>query len=138
MTPLSVTLCRRISTVRQFTPTVNGTSSNTSGTWSLEPRHRDDTGSRPLHRSSFDHRSQTVTMTATSVADPTKSATATVTLNPARVVYDQPRQRYFDCQSQIQSSRPRLASTSNTAVTWTLKSVHRHDIGHGSLHRASH
>jgi hypothetical protein len=68
--------------IKQFTATVNNTS-NTAVVWSINPelgsisdgKYRSERGIR---------KSQTVTVTATSVADPTKSASAVITVVPSR------------------------------------------------------
>ncbi len=65
---------------QQFTATVAGTS-NTAVTWSMSPSLGTLTANG-LYTAPVVSSSQTVTITATSVADPTKSANAAVTLTP--------------------------------------------------------
>jgi hypothetical protein len=80
--PASVTLPAN-GKQQQFTATVSGTS-NTAVNWSMNPSVGTLTANG-LYTAPYPgliSSSQTVTITATSVADPTKSATATVTLNP--------------------------------------------------------
>jgi hypothetical protein len=66
---------------QQFTATVTGTS-NMAVTWSMSPSLGTLTSSGLYTAPGTISSSQTVTITAASVADPTKSASATVTLNP--------------------------------------------------------
>jgi len=66
---------------QQFTATVTG-SSNTAVTWSMSPSAGTLTASGLYTAPGTISASQAITITATSVADPTKSAAATVTLNP--------------------------------------------------------
>jgi hypothetical protein len=83
--PASVTLTAN-GQQQQFTSTVAGTS-NTAVTWTMSPS-LGTLGANGLYTAPFPgtiSSSQTVTITATSLADPTKSATATVTLNPSVV-----------------------------------------------------
>ena len=57
-------------------------------------------------------------MTATSVSDPTKSASATVTLNPVAVSVIPPTGSLFD--SQTQQFAATVTNNNNTAVTWSI------------------
>jgi hypothetical protein len=63
--------------------------------------------------------SQTVAVTATSIADPTKSATATVTLNPPLNVTVAPASVTLT-QFQTQTFTAAVTNTGNTAVTWSI------------------
>jgi hypothetical protein len=78
--PGSVTLTADGLQQQQFTATVAGTS-NTAVTWSTSPSLGTLTADG-LYTAPVISSSQTVTITATSVADSTKSAIATVTLTP--------------------------------------------------------
>ena len=69
------------SQTQQFTATVSG-SSNTSVTWSISPSTGSISSTGLYTAPATISSSQTVTVKATSVADTTKSATATVTLTP--------------------------------------------------------
>jgi len=62
---------------------------------------------------------QAVTVTATSVADTTKTASATVTLYPAVRVDVSPSSASL-CGGGTQQFTATVANTSNTAVTWSL------------------
>ena len=66
---------------QQFTATVSG-ASNTSVTWSLSPATGSISSAGLYTAPASLSAQQTVTVRATSVADATKSATATVTVNP--------------------------------------------------------
>jgi trimeric autotransporter adhesin len=79
LSPLTASLTASQS--KQFTAIVSG-SSNTSVTWSLAPSVGSLSSSGLYTAPSGISTVQSVTITATSVADPTKSATATVQLNP--------------------------------------------------------
>ena len=113
---------------QQFTATVTSagntavSSASTAVTWSFTPAVGSLSNSglytAPVTISS----QQTVTVTATSVADSTKSASAKVTLqppaqavsitvSPASVTLRQGRSQQF---------RARVSGTNNTAVTWSL------------------
>src|ERR1019366_9572976 len=63
---------------------------------------------------------QTVTVKATSGADTTMSASATVTLNPPVGVTVSPASVTLT-QSQTQSFSATVTNSSNTAVTWSLR-----------------
>ena len=69
---------------QQFSATVAG-SSNTGVTWSMSPSVGTLTANGLYTAPGDIPSSQTVTITATSMADPTKSASATVTLTPSAV-----------------------------------------------------
>ena len=79
VTPASATLTA--SQQKQFTATVSG-SSNTAVTWSLSPATGTISASGLYTAPANITTQQTVTIKATSAADTTKSATATVTLSP--------------------------------------------------------
>ncbi|MBV9743388.1 MAG: immunoglobulin domain-containing protein, partial [Acidobacteriia bacterium] len=70
------------SQTQQFTATVNG-SGNQAVTWNLTPNMGSITSAGLYTAPAMIGSLTTVTLTATSVADTTKSATATITLNPA-------------------------------------------------------
>ncbi len=80
ISPSAVTL--RAGQSQQFTATVTG-ASDTSVTWSRSPAIGTLTSTGLYRAPSSITSQQTVTVTATSVADPTRSASATVTLMPA-------------------------------------------------------
>ena len=67
---------------QQFTGTVTGTVGNTSVTWALNPNVGSISTAGLYTAPATIASTQSVTVTATSVADGTKSASATITLNP--------------------------------------------------------
>ncbi len=103
---------------QQFSATVSGTS-NSSVTWSLSPSVGTISASGLYTAPSFIASPQTITVTATSVADPTKSGTATVTLNPTVSVSVNPPSVVLTA-GQTQQFSATVSGTSNTAVTWSL------------------
>jgi LmbE family N-acetylglucosaminyl deacetylase len=78
MTPATASLSAN--QTQQFTPTVTG-NSNTAVTWSMNPQVGTLTNGLYTAPATITA-TQTVVVTATSVADPTQSASSTVTLNP--------------------------------------------------------
>jgi len=100
---------------RQFTASVSGTS-NTAVTWTATGGSISASGlytSGSIAGSSFIVR-------ATSVADPTKSATASVTIQPAPVVSVTISPDSATLQpGQTRQFTASVSGTSNTAVTWT-------------------
>jgi hypothetical protein len=86
LTPVSVTVSPGTVTLfggqsQQFTATVSG-SSNTAVTWSVPAGTPGSISTTGLYTAAATVPYQTVIVTATSQADPTKTATATVTLSP--------------------------------------------------------
>lgn len=105
------------SQTQQFTATLSGLSGNV--TWSISPAGVGSVSASGLYTApGLISSSQTVTVTATSVADPTKSASATVTLNPVAVNVTPPTASLFDSQTQTFSAT--VTNNANTAVTWTI------------------
>ena len=92
---------------------------STNVTWSLSPIVGSITPAGLYTAPASIASTQTVTVTATSVADPTKSATATVTLNPPVNVTVAPASVTLT-QSQTQTFSATVTNTGNTAVTWSL------------------
>lgn len=127
-TPVSVTLTPSVATVnaaktQQFTSAVTGTT-NTAVTWQLAGLGTvSNTGlySAPSSVAS----PSTVMVTATSAADPSKSGSATITLNPTVTIAITPSYALVRPGQQVQFSTA-VNWTSNTAVTWTL-------VGQGTL-----
>src|SRR5206468_651488 len=114
VSPLSATLTASQS--RQFTATVTG-NANTSVTWSMTP----SVGSlsnglytAPAVISS----AQSVTITATSAADSSKSASATVQLVPGVSVSLTPPNVSLSALQSVQLTAT-VTGNSNTAVTWS-------------------
>jgi ubiquitin C-terminal hydrolase len=116
VTPTSVTLTQ--SQTQSFSATVTNTG-NTAVTWSLSPVVGSITAAGLYTAPASIASSQTVIVTATSVADPTKSATATVTLNPPVTVSLTPSSVSLQ-PSQTQTVTAAVSGTSNTGVTWSF------------------
>jgi len=102
---------------QQFTAAVTG-SSNTSVTWSLSPNAGSISNSGLYTAPSTIASQQTVTVTATSVADTTKTASATVTLTPVTVSVT-PTTASLGV-SQTQQFTAAVTGSSNMSVTWSL------------------
>lgn len=103
----------------QFSATVTGTS-NTSVTWSISPAGVGSVSAAGLYTApSTISTQQTVTVTGTSQADPTKSASAIVTLLPPIAVTISPTTATLSATQQQQFSAT-VANSFNTAVAWSL------------------
>jgi hypothetical protein len=103
---------------QQFSTTVLG-SANSSVIWSLSSPVGTISAAGLYTAPATITTAQTVTVKATGVADPTKSATAAVTLNPPVSVTVSPG-RVTLTQSQTQSFAAAVTNTGSTAVTWSL------------------
>jgi len=115
LTPASGTLTAAQN--EQFTATVGG-SSKTSVTWSLSPAVGSISTAGLYTAPSLIASSQTVTVKATSVADTTKSATATLTLTPVSISMTPAAVSLLPSQNQTFSTV--VAGSSNTGVTWSI------------------
>src|ERR1019366_7835739 len=115
-TPLSATLAG--SQTQQYTATVAETSI-TAGTWTLTPAVAPISVAGLYTAPATIGTVQTVTVKATSGADTTMSASATVTLNPPVGVTVSPASVTLT-QSQTQSFSATVTNSTNTAVTWSL------------------
>jgi len=119
LSPLSATLSA--SQTSQFTATVTG-SANTSVTWSINPSV--GSVSNGLYTApAIINASQTVVVTATSVADPSKSAAASITLaatvsNPLSLAITSPTSQPTFTATQNTISLGGTASPNTTQVTW--------------------
>jgi uncharacterized protein (TIGR03437 family) len=119
VSPLSVTL--GASQTYQFTATVGGTA-NTGVTWSVPPSL--GAVSNGLYTApSTISASQAVTITATSVADSTKSATATVQLVASSVSISMSPPSTTLNSSQTTQITATVTGTTNTAVSWSTPAV---------------
>ena len=116
LTPSSVSLLP--SQNQTFTAKVSGTS-NTGVTWSLSPLVGSITAAGLYTAPASITSSQTITVKATSVADPTKSVTAIVSLNPPVTISVTPTSSAL-IASKTQQFSATVGGSSNTAVTWTL------------------
>jgi hypothetical protein len=107
---------------QQFSATVSGTT-NQSVTWSLNPTTGTINSSGLYTAPSPITANQTVTITATSVADPTKSGSAIVTLgSQGGVTVGVDPQTVSLLAGQSQQFAATVAGTSNGTVTWSLGS----------------
>ena len=105
---------------QKFTATVSGTS-NTAVTWSISPQvgsiAADGTYTAPTSVT----QPQTVTVTAVSVADPTQSATATITVQPvAAVTISVAPVAVTLSGGQTQQFVATVTNTTNTSVIWSF------------------
>lgn len=117
MTPGSATLAASQS--QPFVAAVGG-SSNHAVTWSLSPAMGTISSSGVYTAPAPITSSQTVTVKATSVADPTKSASATVNLIPPVTVSLTPSSVSLQpSQNQIFTST--VSGASNTGVAWSIR-----------------
>ena len=94
-------------------------SSNTAVTWSLSPAVGSISGSGVYTAPAAIATAQTVTVKATSVADPTKTAIAAIALTPAVSVSLTPATATLG-SSQTEAFLASVANSSNTSVTWSL------------------
>ena len=104
---------------QQLTATVTGGSGNTGVTWTLTPNVGSISNglyTAPATVSS----QQTVTATATSVADSTKSASAVITLLPPVNVTVTPATVSLSAGQTQQLTATVTGGSGNTGVTWTL------------------
>ena len=103
---------------QQFSATVNGTT-NTSVTWTLNPAIGTLTSAGLYTAPSSISSTQNVTVTATSAADPTQSASATVTLVPPVSISLSPGSVSLE-PAQTQQFTATVANSSNATVAWSL------------------
>jgi hypothetical protein len=118
VTPAAVSLS--VGQTQGFSASVTGVS-NTGVTWSLSPAvgtllsgSSGATYTAPASISA----AQTVTVMATSVADPSKSAKASVTLNPVVISVNPASALIIPGQTQFLSAN--VIGTSNTGVNWSM------------------
>ncbi len=116
MNPPSATIVAGATTL--FAATVSG-STDTGVTWSITPSTGSISSSGLYTAPASVASPVTVTVRATSVADSTKSATATVTVNPPVTVTVMPKITQLYPNGTIQLSAV-LTGTANEAVSWSL------------------
>jgi hypothetical protein len=124
MTPTTASLSAN--QTQQFTPTVTG-NSNTAVTWSLNPNVGTLTSGLYTAPASITA-TQTVVVTATSVADTTQSATSTVTLNPPAGAFTPIRVHsggpaYTDSQGQVWSADTGFTGGTPASTTASIAST---------------
>ena len=103
---------------KQFTVTITGTSNN-SVVWSLNPAVGTISNSGLYIAPATINSTQTVSVTATSVADPSRSATAIVTLNPPIIVGVNPSSVSLN-HDQTQQFTTSVQNTPNPTVDWSI------------------
>jgi RHS repeat-associated protein len=104
---------------QQFTATVNNTG-NTAVNWTLSPSSAGSVSSSGLFTApSSITTQQTVTVTATSQADDTKTASATITLYPPINVSVTPASATLYA-GQTQQFTASVTNANSSAVTWTI------------------
>lgn len=116
VTPLTASLTA--SQTQQFTATVSG-SSTTAVNWSVSPAVGTVSSTGLYAAPGSISSAQTITVRATSAADTSKSATATVTLKPPVAVSLTPATATLT-PSQTQVLTAAVTNATNTAVTWSL------------------
>ena len=102
---------------KQFIATVTS-SDNTAVTWSINPVVGNIAADGTYTAPSSILAAQTLTITATSVADPTKSGSTTLTIQPVAVTIDPASVTLFAGETQQLTAT--VTGADNTAVTWTL------------------
>jgi len=120
ISPLTTTLTASQTT--QFTATVTNTG-NTAVTWSMNPASFGSLSNGLYTAPSSINNSKTVTITATSVADPTKSASASVQLSPASgtsVSVSVSPSSSTITGSQSTQFTATVSGSSNTSVSWSM------------------
>jgi len=133
ITPSTATLGQ--SQTQQFTATVANTS-NSAVTWSIIPSGTGTISAAGLYAApSTISTQQTVTITATSAADTSKTGSVTVTLTPPIAVSITPPAATLG-QSQTQQFTATVANTSNTAVTWSISPAATGSISNTGLYTA--
>jgi RHS repeat-associated protein len=128
MPPLSIGVTPANATVyfgnmtQQFLANV-ANATNTAVTWTISPAGVGTISSTGLYTSPNTYfPQQTITVTATSQTDPTKSSSAAVTLlNPPSVSVT-PSNVTLNYPSQTQQFTATVTNASNTAVTWSVSS----------------
>lgn len=115
LNPPSVTMASTSSI--QFSVSVSGTS-NTAVTWTMSPALGFLTSSGS-YTAPYTLSPQTVTITATSVADPTKSATSVVTVQPKATILINPGAIQLSA-GQLQQYTARVLNLSSGNVLWSV------------------
>jgi hypothetical protein len=121
LNPLSASL--QNGGTQQFSANVTG-ATNTGVIWSLQPQIGGISSTGLYTAPSSISGPTTVSVTATSVADPTKSAAATISLTPAASVSVTVTPSSASLQaSQKQQFAAQVTGSTNTGVTWSLLSA---------------
>ncbi len=131
MSPAAIQL--NVSQTQQFTTTIVGTG-NTAVNWTLTPSIGSISPSGLYTAPGTISTTQTVTVTATSVADPTQSASSIVTLQPVAVSMTPAIVSLF--ATQTQQFNPTVTGTGNTGLTWTINPSGAGSISPAGLYTA--
>ena len=121
--PVQISLAPQTATLipgatQQFSPTVSN-ASTADVTWTLNPPGQGSVDGSGLYTAPSVIPSETsVTITATSVADPAKSSSATVSLLPVTISVSPSTKTLFVNQQQALSAT--VENASNTSVTWSV------------------
>jgi len=105
---------------QQFTASVTGGSGNTAVTWSVSPSVGIVSSTGLFTAPASISAQQTVTVTATSVVDGTKSASATITLLAPVGVTVNPATASLSANQTQQLTANVTGGSGNTAVTWSV------------------
>jgi subtilisin family serine protease len=117
LTPSTVVLAESLS--QQFSASVSGTA-NTGVRWTVNPNVGFITSNGLYSAPNEVDGNQTVLVTATSVADPSKSASAVVTLVPALSLSISPQAATLSSSQSMQFSATANGAP-NSSVTWVLR-----------------
>ncbi len=118
----------------QFTPVVSYSSQGV--TWAINPANAGTIDASGVYTAPAQVTSQqTVTITATSVEDPTKSALAAVNLMPPIAVMVTPATATL-YGSQTRQFTAAVVNTNNTAVTWSLSPAGAGSVNASGLYSA--
>jgi RHS repeat-associated protein len=140
MPPVAVTVSPTNATLyasqtQQFSATVTNTS-NTAVTWSISPAGTGSISTAGIYTAPATIATQqNVTVTATSQADGTKSASGTVTLMPPVALTISPTSATL-YGGQTQQFSATVTNTSNTAVTWSISPAGTGTINSSGLYTA--
>ncbi len=118
-----------------FTAAVSGASNN-AVTWTSSPAGAGSITAAGVFSAPATISAQaTVNVTATSVADPSKSASATVTLNPPVTITLSPSTVTLQ-SGQTQQFTPTVTGSANAAVTWSITPAGAGSINNTGLYTA--
>lgn len=117
---------------QQFNAPVSG-SANTAVTWSITPPGTGSVSASGLYTTpAAIPTAQSVTITATSAADPTKSASAVVSLSPLTISISPASSNRF--AGQTQQVNATIQKSTNTNVTWSISSAGTGSISANGLY----
>jgi hypothetical protein len=112
-----------VNTTQQFSATVANDPTNSGVTWSITPPATLSISATGLYTApAVVPVPATVTVTATSIKDPTKMGTATITVQPVVSITILPTAMTVSPNQQVQFTAT-VAVSSNTAVNWTVNTI---------------